>query len=334
LLFKELKKDKEVVFYRRMENSPLYRNYLEVRDSFRLERFQELKELTASAPFLEKKAFLEDRKKWEKTEEYAREQKFLRLKRDPKVRTYFRYAGTTNFDFFKFWEVSFSDEFMEKGPDRSKWTPNSYWADRLLGDRFSQPGDLQAYTGGKNSVAGQGRLLIQVRKEKAQGKQWRPDFGFVPAEFGYTSDTLSTIHSFWQGDGIVEAKVRFGPVKQVVHSFHLLGEKNSPQVTLVEMGPKCRMGMLASENSQPPHFTGIYIGTLSKNKYYLFRLEREGRQLTWKINDKIVWTAMVPELQEAVMHLNLTSLVVDEIGDGNLPVSFEISWIKCYRRKA
>lgn len=334
LRFKELKVHPEVVFYRKTEDSTLYKNYLEVRDSFQLERYLELKELTASAPFLERKAFLEDKKKWKKTEEYAREQKFLRLKEDPKVKIYYRHTGTTVFDFFKFWEVSFSDEFMVKGPDRSRWTPNSYWADRLLGDRFSQPGDLQAYTGGKNSVAGQGRLLIQVRKEKAQGKQWRPDIGFVPMEFGYTSDTLSTIHSFWQGDGIVEAKVRLSPVKQVVHSFHLLGEKTSPQVTLVEMGPKCRMGMLASGNSPVPRFTGAGIGSLSRNKFYLFRIEREGRRLTWKINDKTVTEAMVPEVEDIPMHLNLTSLVVDEIGDGNLPVSFEISWIRCYRRKA
>jgi hypothetical protein len=152
-------------------------------------------------------------------------------------------------------------------------------------------------------------------------------------EFGYTSDTLSTIHSFWQGDGIVEAKVRFSPVKQVVNSFHLLGEKNSPQVILVEMGPKCRIGMLASGNSSVPHFTGANIGTLSRNSFYLFMLEREGQRLTWKINDRIVFEAMVPEVTDVDMHLNLTSLVVDEIDDGNLPVSFEISWIKCYRRK-
>ncbi len=333
LRFRELKADPEVVFHRKTENSRLYKNYLEVRDSFRLERYQELKELTSSAPFLERKAFLEDKKKWEKTEEYAREQKFLRLKEHPKVKTYFRYAGTTDFDFYKFWEVSFSEDFMANGVDRSKWTPNSYWADRLLGFQFSQPGDLQAYTGGKNSVAGQGRLLIQVRKEKTQGKQWRPDLGFVPMEFGYTSDTLSTIHSFWQADGIVEAKVRFNPVKQVVSSFHLLGENNSPRVILVEMGPKCRMGMLAAGNSPVPHFTGANIGTLSRNKFYLFRLEREGRHLTWKINDKIVCESMVPDIKDVAMHLNLTSLVVDEISDGNLPVSFEVSWVRCYRRK-
>ncbi len=56
--------------------------------------------------------------------------------------------------------------------------------------------------------------------------------GLFLLTFDFTSDTLSTVNAFWQKDGLIEAKIRFAPVKEVVSSFHLLGEKVSPQITL------------------------------------------------------------------------------------------------------
>ncbi len=152
LQYKELTADNDVVFIQKFENSTLYKNYLYVKESLELERYNELKELTSSPGFLKRKAYLEDKKKWEKTEEYAKEQQFLLLKKHPKVELYYKYAGSPVFDFIKNWEISFSDDFDGKNLDKAKWTPNTFWADKLVGDNFSQPGDLQAYTGGKNSV--------------------------------------------------------------------------------------------------------------------------------------------------------------------------------------
>lgn len=330
--FRELEASEDIRFYHSFGKSSHYRNYLDMKDSYPLKRYYELKELTSSAEFLQRKAYLEDSGKWQKTEEYARYQKYLQLRKDPKVLHYLKFEKSNAFDFLKEWEISFEDHFPGKVLDTAKWTANSYWADRLVGDNYSQPGDLQAYTGGKNVRVDQNRLSVLVKKEKADGKRWLPAQGFVPDTFNYTSDTLSTCRSFSQKEGIFEARIRFNPCRQVVQSFHLSGESVSPQVTLMEAGPASRAGLFEYPTAGKPLFRGVDLKNLKKGMDYIFRLEWNKNHLRWKINDTPVFETDVPELK-GELHLNLTSLVIDEVDSTRLPVAFEISWVKCYRKK-
>lgn len=332
LRFKELEKSSDIVFYKKFKKSPLYRNYLDVKDSFDLARYNELKKLIASPEFLKRKAWLEDVHKWEKSEEYAGLEELERLRKHPKVVLYNKYKDAADFDFLKNWEVSFRDTFEGSEVSPRLWTFNTLWAERLLQDRYSQQGDLQGYTGGKNCMVRHGKLVVQVKKEKTAGKQWQPTVGFVPVDFGYSSDLLSTINSFWQKEGIFEAKIKFSPFREVVSSCHLLGEEPSPQITLLEMGPECRMGVLSMVDSGKPVFKGIGIKNLKPGKFYLFRVEWEGSRFTWKINDQVVFETHLTK-PDAALHLNLASLVVSEIAASRLPMGFETDWISCYRRK-
>lgn len=330
--YKRVASDPDIKFFLKFEKSPLYLNYLDTHDSFSLQRYNELLALTTSPEFLKRKAWLEDTKKWEKSEEYAKYQRFLELKKDPLIVHYFKYVNSSDFDFLKNWEVSFFDNFDSKSLDYSKWTPNSLWADRLLGDNFSQPGDLQAYTGGKNTMVSHGKLHIQVRKEKFRSRFWQPHTGFMANDYAYTSDTLSTIRSFWQEGGIFEAKILFNPVREVVSSCYLQGEKNSPVLALLEMGPVCRMGILSRDGEGKPKFDGVEINNLKKNLSYIFGLEWDGSKLIWRINGAVVHETYRAAI-EGTAHLNLTSLVVQEIPGSHLPVNFEVDWIKCYRKR-
>lgn len=330
--YKDLASDPDIRFFLKFEKSPSFLNYLDTHESFALQRYNELLAITTSSDFLKRKAWLEDKKKWEKSEEYARHQHFLNLKKDAQVELYFKFVNSHDFDFCKTWEVAFVDDFDGKSLDTSKWTPNSLWADRLLGDNFSQPGDMQAYTGGKNCAIAHNKLHIRVKKEKFRSKQWQPAIGFVPVDFNYTSDTISTIKSFWQEGGIFEAKIMFSPIKEVVSSCFLQGEKNSPIVSLVELGPVCRLGIMSMDGMGKPVFSGIDLKHLKTNKFYIFGLEWDGSRLVWKINDLVVHESHVNGI-EGPAHLNLTRLVISEISGSHLPVDFEIDWIKCYRRR-
>jgi hypothetical protein len=330
--FRELASNDDIRFFQKFGKSSLYKNYLDTKDAYQLKRYHELKELTASADFQKRKAYLEDAKKWEKTEEFATQQRFLQLKKHPQIELYFKYCNSQIFDFLKFWEITFEDDFNGKSMDAGKWTPVSYWADRLVGENFSQAADLQSYTGGKNCHVDKSMLSIQVKKEKAAGKRWVPGQGFVPDTFDYTSDSVSTIKSFWQKEGIFEAKIRFNPVKQVVQSLHLLGEAVSPQITLVEAGPASRSGILSFQNGKKPEFSGIDLKNLRKDKFYIFTLEWENSHFTWKINEQVIFETRDSRLKDQ-LHMNLTSLVVNTIDPSKLPVSFETDWIRCYRKK-
>jgi hypothetical protein len=332
LKFRELASNDDIRFFQKFEKSSLYRNYLDTKDAYQLKRYHELKGLTASSDFQKRKAFLEDAKKWEKTEEFARQQRFLMMKKHPKIELYFKYCNSHAFDFLKNWEITFEDHFDGKSLDAVKWIPITYWADRLVGENFSQAADLQSYSGGKNCHVGQSMLSIQVKKEKTQGKRWVPGQGFVPDSFDYTSDSVSTIKSFWQKEGIFEAKIRFNPVKQVVQSCHLLGESVSPQITLVEAGPASRSGILSFQDGKKSAFSGIDLKNLRKDKFYIFTLEWENDRFTWKINDRVIFETRDSRLKEQ-LHMNLTSLVVNTIDPSILPVAFETDWIRCYRKK-
>ncbi len=328
--FRQLESDSDVKFFLNFEKSSLYKNYLDVADSFNLKRYFELAEITASKEFKERKAYLEDKRKWEKTAEYAHQQEFLEMKKLPHLVKYFKYKGTTVFNFLNEWEVAFEDDFSNSQMNTEKWAVKAYLAEKLLGDNYSVAGDNHIFTDGKN-IKTKGKLNIEVRKEKAAGKVWQMSAGFVPVELDYTSGIISSWKSFWMEDGIFEAKIKFDPVSQIVSSFYLAGEQNMPRVNLLEMGNKNRLGVI-NLNAGKASVDGMDISNLKKGKWYIFTVIKQGSNFTWKINDLEIVNLHCPEMN-AKLHLNASSIVVKDVPGSQLPADFEIDWVKCYRKK-
>lgn len=328
--FRQLEQDTDLKFFISYEKSKGYKNYLSVQGSAGLKRFRELEKITVSTEFAERRKYLEDTRKWEKTEEFKRHQQFLEMKKLPHLVKYFKYKGTPVFDFYRNWEVAFADDFSGNKPDNEKWSFTSFLAHKTLGDNYSLASDLHLFTQGKNVKTGK-KLTIEVRKEKALGKVWQMPAGFVPAELEYTSGLISSWNSFNIGDGIFEAKVKFEAVPQVVSSIYISGENDLPRVNLVEMGTKNRMGVLTL-NNQKAQVTGLDIANLNKGVWYIFTVEKQGANLAWKINDTEVFQLEYPALK-GKLHLNISSLVVHEIPASQLPVKFEVEWVKCWRKK-
>ena len=328
--FKQLESDNDIRFFVAFEKSKLYKNYLVVKDSAELKRYRELNETTTSTEFLERKKYLEDPKKWEKTDEYKRLQQLLEMKKLPHLVKYFKNKGTTIFDFHRSWEVAFADDFSANKIDTEKWSFTSFVAGKLLGDNYSLAGDLHVFTKGDNLKTGK-RLTIEVRKEKAAGKVWKTTAGFVPLELEYTSGLVSTWNSFEMEDGIFEAKIKFEPAHPVVSSFYLAGNQDLPRVNLLEMGTKNRLGVLTLNNGKA-NVEGLDIANLKKGLWYIFSIEKQGSSFTWKINETEVFTSQYPAIK-GKLHLNASSLVVEEIPASQLPVPFEIEWVKCWSRK-
>lgn len=329
--FKQLESDAEVKFFLKFEKSPLYKNYLDVAGSFDLKRYSELETITSSKEFKEQKAYLEDKKKWEKTAEYARQQEYLNMKKLPHLAKYFKNKGTDIFSFFNQWQIAFEDDFPGTQLKHEKWATKSYLAEKMTGDNYSLAGDNFIFTDGKNLKL-DGRLRIDVKKEKAKGKIWKMPAGFIPAELDYTSGIISSWKSFWTEDGIVEAKIKFDPVKQIVSSFYLTGEKEMPRLNLLEMGAKNRLGILNLTNNGKTNVTGIDIENLKKGKWYIFTVNKSGNNITWKINDTEIITLQSSELNGKLC-INASSIVVDDIPAQQLPAGFEIDWVRCYTKK-
>lgn len=328
---KELDARDDVKFFLKFEKSSLLKNYYDVKDSMDYRRFLELEEIISSDDFKARKEYLEDEKKWEKTDDYSKEQHYLEMKKLPHLVKYFKYKDTDHFKFLKEWEVSFEDNFTGIGLDKEKWSTKMLWAENLPGGNYSMPGDLHTFTDGKN-IKINDKLIIETRRESADGMIWKMPAGFVPTKFEFTTGLLSTGKSFWQKDGIFEAKIKFNPEKQVVSSAMLQGESVSPRIMLLEMGTKNRLGVAHTMNTGKINVDGLDISNLHKNKWYIFTLEKNGGTLTWKINETEVLKLENQKI-DFNLHLNLFSLVVFDIPGSKLPVRFETDWIKCYQRK-
>lgn len=328
--FKRLAGDDTVKFVLKYEKSSLYKNYLDVKDSFDLKRYHELEEIINSEEFKKQKAWLEDKKRWEKTEEYKKYQDYIKEKQKPEFVKYFKYQKSSDFDFLKNWEAVFEDSFSAPKLDETKWAVTTAAAGKMLGENYALPGDLNIFTQGKNVSTGK-QLRIQVKKEKAEGKVWKMPAGFVPTEFDYTSGLISSDKTFELKDGILEAKIKFDPVKPVISSFYLASNETSNRVNLLEMGARNNLGFSIVNGKGKVESVGIDISNLKKGDY-IFSLEKEGTKFTWKINEHEILSQDNSELNKP-MHLMASSLVIDEISGSQLPANFDIEWVKCYAKK-
>jgi hypothetical protein len=308
--------------------SPAFKNYVAMKDSPERRRFEELQKIIGSEDFKSRVDYLEEKHKWDKTEDAQKARQLAEMKEWPQLINYLKYKHSTAFDFFKKWDLVFEDRFDSGTLNTEKWMTQSYWASQALGQNFSQVGDLHAFTDGKNiSLNGQG-LKLEVRHEKATSMQWRIPFGFVEQEFDYTSGIVSTAGGQWWKHGILEAKVLFDPAKHLVDAIYLLGDESSPQINLVEMGEQNRVGLF-TRKSDGFHAESESLSGLKTGQYYIFRLEWSAHSLVWKINDRVVLTIThnVPAFK---MHLNAASIVLaDPIT--SLPHRFEIEWVRFYQ---
>ena len=328
--YHKLKASDNIKFYEHFAKSPEYKNYQLIKDSIERKRYEELKKITGSEEFKARVSYLEDKHKWEKTEEYVKEVRFAELKKSPQLVNYLKYHNSNAFDFFKKWDLVFEDRFKSAKLDPQLWLPQSHWGSQSLGRNFSQMGDLHAYTEGRNVSVEYNTLKIEVRKEKTQGMQWQIPFGFVENEFDYSSGIVSTAGGEWWKHGILEAKVKYAPTANLVDAIYLLGEETSPQVNLVEMGVKNRVGIL-TKSAEGIHAECESISGLKAGEFYIFRLEWNSHSLTWKVNGKEIFTVSnnVPAFK---MHLNIASIVVAE-PVGEMPHRFEVDWVRFYQHK-
>lgn len=327
--FEKLKDSDDLVFFRDFRKSAAFKNYELMLDSTEHKRHEELMKITGSDKFKARVAYLEDTHKWEKTEEHAKEVRYAELKKMPQLVNYLKYNRSNAFDFFRKWELVFEDRFKSGKLDTTNWMTQTHSASQTIGRNFSQLGDLQAFTEGRNVSVELNTMKIEVRKEKTRGMQWQVPFGFMEQEFDYSSGVVSTAGTEWWKNGILEAKVKYSPSSHLVDAIYLLGEQNSPQINLVEMGVKNRVGLLTKSNdgiqTECESISGLKVG-----EFYIFRLEWNAHSLVWKINDREILTVTnhVPAFK---MHLNAASIVVSEPTD--LPHRFEIDWVRFYQHK-
>lgn len=324
--YKKLKNDETINFIHKYRKSKLYKNYLSVKDSTELKRYAELKGIVESDEYKERKVWLEDKKRWEKTDDFKKYQQYEQDKKKPEFVKYFKYKDSTDFDFFRNWDVVFEDSFDAGSLNAEKWSTVKASA-KAVGENIAMPGDLGIFSSSGNVKTGNGLSIIS-KKEKSKGMVWQLSSGLMPTNFEYTSGMITSAGSFDFNDGIVEAKIKFNPVKQLASSFYFTAGSDMPRVNLVETGVRNSIGFSVLNNGKVKS-TGLDIANL-KNGTYIFSLEKKGSAFVWSINETEVLQLTNTDFNKP-LELNAASLVVDAISDSS--VNFEVEWVKCYCKK-
>lgn len=325
LEYKRIRDSSEIKDYYRFRKSKEYANFLNIDKSARLDRYNELKNLLASAEFKKQKEYLLDTKRFEKTDLYKEYVEYDKLKKDPEIIWYYKVKDSNKFDVLKNRELTFSDEFDGEILDTKKWLTNYYWGDKLLKDRYSVESDLQAYTEKDNFELRNSTLKIHIKPQRITGTAWTASKGFIKKEFSYTSGIINSANSFRQKYGIFSAKIKLGD-PNTKNAFWMLADKITPHIDICRLSGGKVWFDYFSGNS---HNHKTHLGSRYSRDFYIYTLEWTPDKLVWKINDTIVST-QTHDVPDQPMYVALAGSLDKPISG---MTSMEIDWIRVYQPK-
>jgi len=331
--YKRLASSQRIKSYFKTKTSNELSDYINLDKSNLIPDYEKLEKYIQSEEFRKQKAYLLDRKKWEKTDEYRQLQEFLSLKKSINVVWYYKHKDLNKYDEIKTWSLSFEDHFNSGSLNRNVWLTRYFWGEVLLHDTYALPGEKHLFTDGKNIEFMGSSLKLVTRNEKVNGKEWIPSTGFLPRDFNYTSGLICSGNNFRTKYGKIEAKIKLDGSNGVLHAFWLAGDTIVPQIDIF----KCYNNKLYLSTfwGNPAETSGIQRDTTSisaskfAGKYIIFSLEWSPEKMVWRINNVEV-KIQVSNIPGDSMYLVLNSGVV---GDSpQVPTRLEVDWFRCYQR--
>jgi hypothetical protein len=333
--YQQLSKDPNIRFYIKTEKKANYKTVTILENSERLKTFFKLEGIVQSKDFQEHKAFMEDKKRFKKSEEAGLIEEFESLKKNEEIKWYLEQKKKNPFKEFRKWNLTFEDDFDAMHLDTSKWMTGYYWGKALMNDAYALAGERQFFKDDnielRDSVA-----RIATRREGTKGKVWNPTLGFTSQPFEYTSGLISTGQSFRQKYGKFEAKVRFNHSYPFLNAFWMVGEKMTPQIDVFKSsfkkGQSVECGIHAQDNQKAVHQMRKVSGAKFHNNFYIYTLDWSPDAIVWKINGQEVHreTRHIPNES---MYLAFCTILPENPVDSDIPGLMEIDWIRCYQKK-
>lgn len=329
--YQQLVRNSDIKFWNKFGNSDSYQLYHRTVDSDQLKRYETLKSLVNSTEYLSQVAYLKDKKRFLKCEEYQKIVAFTALDKGNFMATYRKLKKSRELDFFEKWEVAYEETFDGKQLNSEHWQAENWWGHRLAGASFSQENEMQGYNGTKNIEIQSNTLSLLAKKEKVKGQVWNPSIGLIPRQFEYSSAIVNNGSSFHFKEGAIEVKARFKVDGSITNSFSLTGEKPFPQIDLFRSTKSgVSFGLVNQPGTGGTHVT--MVKGLNDGKYHIFRLERLDNHLIWKINGFEVYRIAFSSREPLFFHLQ--SSLHGNVNEHLLPHRLEVNWIRCFERKS
>lgn len=314
----ERKADSLLKKYYDLYNSSLYKNYMKVLNSSELKQLTALEEEVNTEDFKVRHALWEDNKRWEHSDEYRIEQRFNQLAKSDDIKFYFA-QREERIDWAELFRPAFDDD-MSTGKN---WQPGFGYANPAMKDGHSRTSERQAYNGGKNTFFAEGRMDVETRAESKKAIAWDEKKGFVEEVFDFTSDAMNTKEAFAQESGLFMAKIR---TQGVGHHFFGLttGKQNTPMIALYHFnGKRHQVGYVDGQNTKMLDLTGVL-----RSMYHVYAFRWTRHELIWYVNDLELLRIPNRLPKEAMFFLAQSWLPkAEKGGEGKL----KVQWARVFR---
>ena len=315
---KERLKSSELRMYNMIYRSAFYKNYQKVLNSPELRQLTELEKEINTPEFQTRHALWADTKRWQHSEEYKTEQRYLELANSADIKFYFA-QREEKIDWAELFRPSFDDDMSSS----KNWQAGFGYANPAMRDGHSRTSELQAYNGGKNTFFVDGRMDLETREESKKAVAWDEKKGFIEHVFNYTSDVMNTKAAFAQESGMFMAKVRCQGAGH--HFFGLTtGKQNSPMVALYHYNGKVhQMGLVNGNKTQMVDLTGML-----RSMYYVYTFRWTKNELIWYVNNMELLRLPNRLPKEAMFFLAQSWLPGNEKGGAG---KLKIQWARVYK---
>ena len=314
----ERKADSLLKKYYDLYNSSLYKNYMKVLNSSELKQLTALEEEVHTEDFKVRHALWEDNKRWEHSDEYRIEQRFNQLAKSDDIKFYFT-QREERIDWAELFRPAFDDD-MSTGKN---WKPGFGYANPAMKDGHSRTSERQAYNGGKNTFFAEGRMDVETRAESKKAIAWDEKKGFVEEVFDFTSDAMNTKEAFAQESGLFMAKIR---TQGAGHHFFGLttGKQNTPMIALYHFnGKRHQVGYVDGQNTKMVDLTGVL-----RSMYHVYAFRWTKHELIWYVNDLELLRIPNRLPKEAMFFLAQSWLPkAEKGGEGKL----KVQWARVFR---
>lgn len=304
--------------YYSLYNSSYYKNYMKMLNAPELKQVAVLEKEIKTEDFQTRHALRADAKRWQHSDEYKTEQRFLELANSDDIKFYFQ-SREEKIDWAELFRPSFDDDMSSS----KNWKPGYGYASPAMKDGHSRTNERQAYNGGKNTFYVEGRMDLETREESKKAVAWDEKKGFIEHVFDYTSDVMNTKEAFAQESGLFMAKVRSQGIGH--HFFGLTtGKLNNPMVALYHYnGDRHQVGLVNGAKTQMVDLTGVL-----RSMYHVYSFRWTKNELVWYVNNMELLRLPNRLPKEAMFFLAQSWLpMAEKGGTGKL----KIQWARVYK---
>lgn len=310
--YQRLKKDKTVKKYIAAltdEERQQYAGAMAVRE------YETLKAIVETPEFEQKRLFWADSKRWNKTDEARKEQRFEELKKHEDI-VFFLKANKRLIDEWESWKSVYTSDFSNPSLEKNKFSAGFWFKQAALKRDFSYAQEAQAYMGDKNVEILNNQLSIVTRKEHVEAPAWDEKKGFIMHPFDYTSAVINTGGQFSQPIGMFSAKVK---ASGKCHSaIYLVGENRFPLIELFHYNGKHIIVGITDKNGRSEEV----IKGISANDWHVFSVAVNRQEIIWLINEHEVFRTKNPLPGQNLYIAAQSFAPVKKAGEGRLDIAY------------